>query len=156
MHSGRPRRFACDSNLGRLAKWLRLMGFDTRCLRDDSKDALMAEARSGRTVLTRRRALEGLPGIHVVVSDDVFAQLRELAASLQITGPGDVFSRCCRCNTLLVEAEPEEVRGLVPDHVLLTSVYFSRCSGCGRIYWRCTHHERVRDKISTIFKDRES
>ncbi|HOM28522.1 MAG TPA: Mut7-C RNAse domain-containing protein [Deltaproteobacteria bacterium] len=150
-----PPSFACDRNLGRLAKWLRLMGFDTLYLRDDDPHRLLGAALSGRIVLTRRRALRGRPGVVVVERDRALDQVREVVSSLGLEGPLDAFSRCSLCNEPLVEETPEGVSGLVPDHVLATRDRFARCPSCGRVYWKGTHLDRARGTMEAVFRDRE-
>ncbi|MBP7149634.1 MAG: Mut7-C RNAse domain-containing protein [Acidobacteria bacterium] len=139
--------FIADAMLGRLARWLRLLGFDV--LYDASwDDATIARAAAagGRVVLTRDHALlqrrlvrEGL----LVDSDDLGAQLRQV---LRFTGPPDpalMFSRCAVCNTPVVPASAAEVAGTVPPFVLRHRAQFVRCTGCGRVYWPGTHRERA-------------
>jgi hypothetical protein len=140
---GEPPKFAADRNLGRLAKWLRLLGYDATFLRHSTKAALLFERNSGRLVLTRLSSLQGEPGVVFVAEDDPREQLRSLAAGLNLRPEADL-SRCSVCNTPLEPAPPEEVEVRVPEHVRLLQRRFHRCPACQRIYWPGSHVERIR------------
>jgi uncharacterized protein with PIN domain len=139
--------FVADSTLGKLTKWLRLLGFDTRY---DSRcpdiHRLHADSSAGRLVLTRSRSVaENLSRDHVlfIKSDYPIEQMRQLIDELHLTANQiQVFSRCSICNTVLDYLEKTEAEGLVPDYIYQTQTTFKRCSGCQRIYWPGSHGSR--------------
>lgn len=132
------------------------MGFDTVFLRRDTAPELLEEARKGFVVLTRRVRLDGRPNVYVIVHDRVEDQLSQLAALVDLGCWIDPFSRCSLCNTPLKPCSPLEVRELVPEYVFMTQESFARCEGCGRVYWKGTHHERMYDRIRNVIRDRGS
>jgi uncharacterized protein with PIN domain len=151
---GRPRdlprpSFVAECTLGKLAKWLRLAGFDTlydplppqwRRLR------ACAEAEN-RVVLTRTRRvigrLEAGRGL-LIEFDAPIDQVRQVINYYHIR-PGDLkpLSRCSRCNTLLRPPEGAHHLNAVPDYIRQHNVRFMRCVQCGRIYWPGTHSFRM-------------
>lgn len=147
-------KFAADAMLGRLAKWLRLLGFDTTYATDRQDSALLALARrENRILLTRDTRLlrrRELPP-HVFVRDNDFrSQLRQvvLACGLE-TGPG-FLTRCAACNLELVAADRVDVRERVPPYVFETQTEFARCPACGRTYWPATHAARMAEELCRI------
>ncbi len=127
--------------LGRLARWLRVLGYDTLYLPelDDAALARLARAED-RILLTRDRELARRKGLRVLLlqDDQVEQQLRIVVARLGLTA-NDAFSRCIQCNIMLEEVNREEARPLVPPFVYNTQTRFRRCPQCGRVYWRGTH-----------------
>lgn len=152
MRSGPTPRFLCDQNLGRLARWLRILGFDTEYMRRDSEAEVMEALREGRTVLTRRSTMAGRPSVHVIVHDRVEDQLMELGGVMDLSQGGPAFSRCSLCNATLEQVGRDDVKGSVPDYVHATLDTFARCTSCGHVYWKGTHYARVCDRIKDILK----
>jgi len=148
-------RFIADCMLGRLAKWLRVLGYDVAYERAISDDLLVARARAeGRILLTRdrrlvqRRALRGGPGHLLIKSDQPDEQLVEMAKQYGIEVRPDRFlTRCLRCNEPTDRVPREAVKGSVPSYVFLTQEMFSGCPACGRVYWRATHVESILRQI---------
>jgi hypothetical protein len=141
--------------LGRLARWLRLLGYDTLYDRrwDDAELARVA-AREQRVLLTRDHALlrrrivrRGL----LVDEDDPDRQLRFVVAELGLTrDPKRLFTRCLHCNTPVEPVAADDVRGEVPPYVLRHCDRFARCPGCGRVYWNGTHQQLARQRLADI------
>lgn len=134
--------------LGRLARWLRLLGADAEARADRGDDELLARLRgTGRTFVTRhrRRAARlaglGLP-VLLLAADDLGGQLRETFARHALPPPELRFTRCGRCNALLRPVDPGEAAAWVPPHVARTQHRFARCPRCGRIYWPATQPQR--------------
>ena len=139
-------KLLADSMLGRMAKWLRIMGHD--CLYDGSWDDLqlarIARAEN-RILLTRDRELARRRGIRCLLvgyealEDQLHQAVEELG--LRIDRP---FSRCPVCNELLEDVPKNQVRGQVPPYVFQTQDRFRLCGTCNRVYWRGTHWEHMR------------
>jgi uncharacterized protein with PIN domain len=156
--AAKPReRFVVDKTLGRLARWLRILGCDVLYGTNFSGKGLISAARrEGRIMLTRDQRLArraGLPRFLLVESDRFRDQLRQVARAFAIDPRGALFQRCIECNAELVDAAREEVEGRVPAFVLATQSRFRRCPGCGHLYWDATHVARVRDELSRMGLD---
>ncbi|MGC8780697.1 MAG: Mut7-C RNAse domain-containing protein [Anaerolineae bacterium] len=137
-------RVIVDAMLGRLAKWLRLAGYDALYWRDGSDEELIAAAQAqGRVIITRDRQLAGRRGVHAVLVaaealDDQIAEARAL-----LGGHPEPFTRCPECNGPLQELAHADARELVPPYVWHTQTAFRRCQGCGRVYWKGSHWPAV-------------
>lgn len=147
--------FAADRSLGRLAKWLRLMGFDTIYESDVSIDWFYDNLDEMRVLLTRTEKIRSrFSGRRLVFieSNDLFEQLAQVIAELVIS-PEDIhpFSRCIECNESIVDVDKEIVFGLVPDYIWETHDNFSMCRQCKRIFWRGSHTKRSMEKIERLF-----
>ena len=151
-HSGPQIRFLCDQTLGKLARWLRILGFDTEYLKHDDDERIRHAIASGRIVLTRRTTMAGTPSVHVIAHDRVREQLIELGRTYDLEQGAYPFSRCSLCNARLEGVGRDEVKGLVPDYVHATLNSFARCPSCNHIYWKGTHYDRTCDKIRNILK----
>jgi uncharacterized protein with PIN domain len=139
-------KFTTDINLGTLARWLRILGYDTRFDRENvNRDFLRRSQQEGRIVLTRKRdmASRQFSGRLVVIErDQVRGQLNEVMGKLGLRVVLDRFyRRCALCNAVLVEVLHSEVEGLVPDYVYHRSGPFQRCPDCGKIYWPGDHRK---------------
>lgn len=143
-------RFIVDRMLGRLAKWLRILGYDTLYWRGNDWQTLKEKGK-GRILLTRTTTVSpggDFQGVILVREDNPDLQLRSVTRELGLKiDEHRIFSRCLICNRQLEKIPKEEVEGKVPDFVFSTYSEFSSCPGCSRIYWRGTHHENMRKKI---------
>jgi uncharacterized protein with PIN domain len=141
-------RFMVDAMLGRLARWLRVMGYDARFEAGIADaDLVRIAIREDRVLLTRDRALVDewrVPRLVLLASESAREQLREVAGHYPLDWRGRVFSRCTRCNDRVERAPPEEVAGRVPPSVLSRYERFYRCPACARIYWDGSHAARMR------------
>lgn len=141
-------RFATDCNLGKLAKWLRILGYDTLYERANADlDFLRKAAAEGRIALTRKRDLARLPPMGrlvVVKADQVRIQLHEVLEALSLVpDPVKKMTRCLRCNTPLEEIPKERAEGVVPLYIYVTCVRFKGCPSCGGIFWPGTHLRHI-------------
>ncbi len=148
--------FIADAMLGRLARWLRILGYDTLYNKDIADSDLIRIARQeGRIVLTRDRGITAkktIRGYIFITSDHIADQLREVFQVLSMRGfpRPEPFTRCPVCNSQLKRLTKKEVSGLVPDHVYLNNSEFSCCPSCGRIYWRGSHEANMRRVLGDI------
>jgi uncharacterized protein with PIN domain/sulfur carrier protein ThiS len=141
-------RFLADAHLGRLARDLRILGFDSRyesVLADRKLVEISVEER--RVLLTRDRELlmhrDLTHGIYVR-GDRPREQLAYLVERLDLRESCRPFTRCLRCNGELLPVEREEISEKVPPPVAQRHADFLSCPGCGRIYWRGTHWNRMK------------
>jgi uncharacterized protein with PIN domain len=142
-------RLLADGMLGKLARWLRLMGYDTAYDNAAGDPELARRARSeGRVLLTRDRELAGRRGLHTLLirSDTLKEQLQEVREALG-PPPCPALSRCTVCNEALESVSPQEIADLVPAYVLRTQTVFRRCPGCGRVYWPGSHVEAMHEYL---------
>lgn len=148
-------RFLADAMLGRLARWLRVLGFDVAP--DEGrpdKELVRRAAEEERILLTRdRRLVEELrpESVLLVIADDPLEQLRETADGLELRRPEELFTRCLVCNAPLREATSEEVAELVPTRSRELPGPARRCPDCGRVYWPGSHARRMREAIDRVF-----
>jgi uncharacterized protein with PIN domain len=148
--------FRAEATLGKLAKWLRLLGFDTvydgqgtgvQELHADDKD---------RILLTRTKRIHdrntGCKCVFVACNDP-FEQVREVLHTLDIAAD-DIrpFSRCIPCNCPTNPVDRDTARDYVPDYVWETHVSFWMCSLCRRFYWAGSHPRRAQNMINQIFE----
>ena len=148
-------RFTAENTLGRLAKWLRILGYDTLYLSRPDPEALVRLCGGDRLLLTRTRDMAArLPADRVVLiePDDPRQQVRQVIRQLGI-GRAQVrlFSRCVRCNTAVTPIERDDIFGRVPDYVWETHRLFSICPACGRIYWPGSHLRHSLEIMETFF-----
>ena len=146
-------RFIADAMLGRLSRWLRLLGFDTLYYPHIMDSDLMKVAvREGRCLLTRDAHflhIRNFSNFLMVHSDDPIEQVKEVLSSYNL----DEFKpgRCARCNGELdTVTRREEVRDMIPEHVFLHCGPFLRCRACGNIYWEGTHLRRFRTMVDPV------
>ena len=146
-------KFVVDAMLGKLAKWLRILGYDTLYFRDLEDEQLIGLAEAeGRVLLTGDGEL-GRYGIFIS-SDDWREQLRELAGAVGLETAG-IFSRCIECNVPLERVGRAEVEGAVPSYALDTQEEFGRCPECGRIYWKGTHFQNALAEVERLIRSED-
>ena len=139
--------------LGKLARWLRVIGQDVIYGAHLSGYGLIRSARrEGRIVLTRDRVMvRRNPPNYLLVESDLFReQLKQVVAVFGIDPFKDAFTRCVECNSLLQPLPRESVREKVPPYVFETQERFSLCQGCQRIYWPATHQERMLAELKAM------
>jgi len=150
MEKAAESRLIADVMVGRLARWLRILGFDVLYSnRFEDNEILRIASAEDRIVLTRdtgfasRVAPDRLIFIH---HNDLESQVDEVLEKL---GRRDFrfLSRCVECNTALENVNKESVFQRVPPYVYLTQDGFAECPSCRRIYWRGTHVDRIADKV---------
>jgi uncharacterized protein with PIN domain len=149
-------RFYVDAMLGKLARWLAILGYDAKFAGVDGRSdlELLTEAqREGRIFVTRDRRIPEVAGLRKVVvrEGDFEAQLGELARELSLKpDPARLFSRCAYCNEPLETLTREEALPLVPPKVRTLETPFWRCRLCGRLYWNGTHTDRVVETLRRL------
>jgi uncharacterized protein len=147
-------KFIADAMLGRLARWMRFLGFDTLYYPDISDNRLLRIAREqDRFILTRDTHLIKIRGIKdylLINANDSFNQLLEVINSLKLK-KFNLFSRCVKCNGLLSRIiNKQDVKDTVPDFVFLNFNIFMKCNMCGKIYWEGSHPKKCSKLINGI------
>jgi uncharacterized protein with PIN domain len=155
MHDAGPRaRFVVDTMLGRLARWLRAMGFDTLYPGQVEDHRLLHLAHAeDRVLVTRDRRLARLahPRGCLIRSEMVDHQIAEMRERLGLAPPVSAWlTRCLDCNTPLEPRDRADLSGLVPPHVFDTHAAFMACPGCGKIYWPGTHVDRMLARLERL------
>src|SRR5262245_12806681 len=159
LHRLRPKplrepRFIADVHLGTLARYLRLLGFDTRYA-NDLDDAALAEltSRERRVLLTcdvgllkRKAVVRG----QWLRSRDPERQIEDIAEALHLKRLFRPFTRCMSCNGLLTVVARTDVDGLVPPRVYRRFRSFKECRDCRRVYWRGTHFARLQSLVAHL------
>jgi uncharacterized protein with PIN domain len=148
-------KFLVDRMLGKLARELRMLGYDAIYYRGEDAHQLIHLARQEeRIILTRNTKL--IPKkledrISTVTEDKPLLQLRELIQKGLISPDEEnLFSRCLLCNALLDEIPREEAEGKVPDFILYEQKEFFRCPQCRRIYWQGTHQKNMQRRVEEL------
>lgn len=150
---GRP-AFIADVMLGKLARWLRILGYDTAWEEEIDDEQLVTRARrEGRMVLTRDRRLPKewrVDNVVLITSDEPLEQLRQVVETLDLDWREGLFSRCSVCNTPLVRAGEESVEQAVPEAVREEKEEFAWCPTCRRVYWSGGHVERMLRRLEEV------
>ena len=154
-------KFIVDNNVGKLAKWLRIMGYDALLFSgvDDGRMVKMALAQN-RVILTkdsqimeRRLVTSGRLKAVLIEDDDVKAQLRQVVTALNLDYHFRPFSICLECNQPLLDRDKESVRELAPPFVFKTQKLYMECPSCHRLYWRGTHWQAMSRELDKLAKE---
>jgi hypothetical protein len=151
----RVTRFVADIHLGKLARHLRMLGFDT-LYRNDYHDDELAQISSsqGRILLTRDCGLlkrnEVTHG-YWIRSNRPVAQLQEVVRRFDLVGSMTPFSRCLKCNGDLSSVDKDQVTARLEEETREVFSEFRTCRICGRIYWQGSHYQRMQNLIDRLF-----
>ena len=149
-------KFLADRMLGKLVKWLRILGFDTTYPSfDDDLSLILTARQEGRILLTRDANLikrRNICDFLFIKSDRWEEQLLEVikGIKLKIDFDSKIFSRCSLCNTPTKDIDKKEVKTHVPPYVFLTQDKFVYCPYCKKYYWKGTHWQRMTVKIKKL------
>jgi uncharacterized protein with PIN domain len=145
-------RFIADAMLGRLARWLRILGFDTLYYPDIADRELLKLARQdGRLILTRDTHFlrKDIGDCLFVTSDDVEEQIVQVMKALNLALPGT--RRCANCNGVLENVRNKtDIADSVPEYVYLNFSHFLICRQCGNVYWEGSQYRRIRQRITDL------
>ena len=147
-------KFLADCMLGKLARWLRILGYDTAYDNHAEDDDLLAAAeRENRILLTRDRPLferaRSIPCVFVE-KNQLDHQIAQLVTEVGLDLDRETFTRCLECNVPILDADLEQVRMSVPPFVLKSRTRFYRCPECLRVYWSGSHTDRMEARLSAI------
>jgi uncharacterized protein with PIN domain len=152
----REPRFVADTHLGKLARHLRMAGFDTLYGTDWDDDRIVAISnRERRTILTRDRAMLRRRDVergYCVRAVESEAQLAEVVERLQLERLVRPFTRCRECNTPLEDADRAALLDRLPEKVRGLYERFKRCPTCARVYWEGSHYARMRDTLARALR----
>ena len=148
-------KFMVDQNVGRLAKWLRIMGYDTTFFSGSNDSHMVAMAlKEGRVVLTKDTQImkrwvvtSGRLKAILIKGDEPEQQMCQVIEALNLDCWFRPFAICLECNQSLVERSKHEVKDLVPPYVFQTQNQYMECPGCHRIYWRGTHWQAMTKRL---------
>ena len=146
-----------DPSLGRLAKWLRILGFDAVYFNNPLKEKLFFEkaAFEKRMILTRSEKIKSQlqeKDFFFITQNNIDDQLKELIDQNIIPYPKGLFTRCVECNATLRKIGRDEAHGKIPDYIRETQHCFSECANCKKIYWPGTHLKRMKIKVNNLFQ----
>jgi len=147
-------RFSADAMLGKLARWLRLLGFDCAYETDIVDAELVRRAiEQDRVILTRDRALPDewrVSDICVIGAERTFEQLAEVLRRFDLSDAVRLFTRCSECNRRLIVTAAADLRGRAPARILATQDPLQSCPGCGRVYWSGSHTRRIERVVEQL------
>jgi len=153
-------KFIVDNNVGKLVKWLRIMGYDTRFFNGKNDSRMIATALAeGRIILTRdtqiikrRVVTSGQLKAILIKSDKPELQLHQVVETLNLDCQLKPFSICLECNQPLLERSKQQVEDLVPPYVFQTQDQYMECPTCHRIYWKGTHWQAMTKRLKNLIK----
>ena len=153
-------KFICDDNLGKLASYLRILGFDTAFSETIDDNTLLQKA-SGerRTLLTRDSKLKSRThpyGFFLVEEDDPLRQLGNVVICLELKiDPKCLFDRCSLCNELCLIVNKGEISDEVFPFILKTQEVIKQCPSCKRYYWRGSHYKNILRKLIAAIPEKQ-
>ncbi len=148
-------RFTVDGMLGKIAKWLRMLGFDTKYSVEKPSELLYKEAlREGRIFITRNTKLKDKKNVIFIKSDNPFQQFSEILKTFDLKKQMSPFTRCMVCNEPLLPVEKKKVKDKVPFYTFENFNEFYECPSCGRVYWKGTHYFSMSKRLEELFGDK--
>jgi len=149
-------KFIADENVGKLCKWLRILGYDVSYYSPIEDAELIRKAvRENRTILTRD---SGIPKWNMakscllLESSNPTEQLKQVVEHFNLAVSKElIFTRCTECNVPVVHVSKSNLKSKVPPYVYKTHEEFAQCPSCGKVYWRGSHYENVLKRLSDIF-----
>lgn len=153
-------KFIVDCMLGRLAKWMKILGFDVLFFSKIEDDELLALAREeGRILLTRDTGLieKSRPLKNLFIeSENWRTQVNQVLSELALWKKVKPYSRCIDCNVKLKDLQKEQAKNLITPFVYEHADSFALCTRCGRVFWKGSHHEDMEFKIKEILQKKRS
>ncbi|HAS17882.1 MAG TPA: hypothetical protein DCR39_08385 [Nitrospiraceae bacterium] len=148
-------KFIADEMLGRLAKWLRIFGYDTLYIQNIRDAEIIRRSIIERRILLTRDTImikrKGLKNFLFISHDHTIDQLKQVVYELRLSQPDNPFSRCVVCNTAITTYSKEYACRTVPEYVCNTQDVFGYCQECKKIYWKGTHYAKMLKTIEGLF-----
>lgn len=152
----RETKFILDVHLGRLSKYLRMLGLDTVFDNDYDDNTIIQRAlHEKRIILTRDRILlknRKVTHGYWVRSTDPVLQIKEIINRFDLKNSFNLFSRCLECNQILDNVSKESISEKIPPRTREYYDIFRICGGCGRIYWEGSHYEKMKKFAESLEK----
>ncbi len=152
-------RFMVDVMLGRLARWLRVLGYDAAYQEGiEDADLVRLSLDEGRILLTRDRALPTewwIDNYLLIDSTRPVEQLSQVVRRYGLPWRDRLFTRCTVCNEPLDTLDRHQALGRVPEKILEHASRFASCPVCNRVYWQGSHVDRMRRRLDEALKGRE-
>ena len=153
-------KFIVDNNVGKLAKWLRMMGYDTLLFGGgDDWEMVRTALAEGRVILTRDTQIVKMGVIAsgrlkavLIHSEEPEQQKRQVVETLNLDCRFRPFTVCLECNQPLEERSQQQVQNRVPPYVFQTQSQYMECPACHRIYWRGTHWQAMTRKLEKFIR----
>jgi uncharacterized protein with PIN domain len=147
-------KFLTDSTLGKLTKWLRILGYDTvHCLAHIDESSFTNAEAAGRVILTRNGKFDSMQysGRLLVISHDRVAdQIEEVINRLSLCPEeGQYFTRCLTCNEKLLTVSKEKISSQIPDYIRDNYDSFVSCPSCNGVFWPGTHRANMERFLRT-------
>jgi len=153
----REPRFILDVHLGKLAKYLRMLGFDTLYENDYDDPEIIERAKTdGRIILTRDLGILKNSAVtrgYWLRSKDSREQLKEVMARFNLRGAVSPFTRCMECNGTMEKVDKSSIEERLEPKTKRYFDEFFRCSSCGKIYWKGSHFERMKKLVKELTED---
>jgi len=146
-------RFICDVHLGKLAKALRMLGFDTAYQNSFTRKSLeRISVEERRILLSRNPVFAKNKKIHsyIITSEDATAQIKSVTLNFDLKNKMRPFSLCLVCNEPLERVSKELIVNQIPPNTAKYFTEFWQCNHCKRIYWKGSHYERMLKEINFI------
>ena len=156
-------KFIVDINVGKLVKWLRMMGYDALLFRETDDGIMIKIAlRQNRVVLTkdsqimkRRVVTTGKLKILLLEGDNSRTQLRRVVNALDLNYNFKPLSRCLVCNRLLVISDNDNISNKVPPYIFANQSQYRRCPSCHRVYWQGTHWQAMIEELRKLTSEKK-
>ena len=150
----REPKFICDVHLGKLARYLRMIGFDVAYKNNfDDEDIVKISLKEKRAILTKDRGTlkrnEVTHG-YFIRSTFIENQVKEVIKRFNLQKQIKEFTRCLVCNSELIKIAKEKIAGNLPPKVKQSREEYYECPGCGKHYWKGTHHQKMLSFVQRI------
>ncbi|MBU1628136.1 Mut7-C RNAse domain-containing protein, partial [bacterium] len=151
--------FICDRTLGRLSKWLRILGFETLFLGTTDDEELISKSTDMKDAIFITRNIKLFSKVQyadklLVKSTDFREQLKEVSEFFPDNWKNYLFTRCTICGAPLVIVSIQEVKESVPDYICETIKELKKCPLCDKIYWRGTHFRKITVELKSLFPEK--
>lgn len=153
--------FITDETLGKLCKWLRILGYNCQYFHNMKTvyHNLLMSSNCNLILLTRQKKLlrrieDAAPCFKTlfIFSNDWKTQLKQVITTLSLSKPNKLFTRCINCNEILEKVARKEVSDCVPAFIYETNENFKQCPICHRIYWQGTHYNNMQKLVENLFQ----
>jgi uncharacterized protein with PIN domain len=143
-------RFVVNSMLGSLARWLRMLGYDTAYAKDmEDEEIIRLAADENRIIITRDKGLGARPGALMIDEEGLDLQLKAVDRKFDLT-LDEAAIRCSACNGQLVDLPKADAADMVPEGALADNETFWKCQSCGKAYWRGTHWLGIMERLRKL------